>query len=411
MTISRKAMAARRDASNSANARALRAVVIPITKAAGPEPGKSKAVSEDAFAALAKTGRVVSPPFDLLTLAMVNEHNSEMTPVVDAMATNIEGFGYGFKLAVGLRDASDELKREVARERVRLTNFFNNANLRDSFIKLRRKMRRDLELTGNAYLEVIRNAAGQIQGFAHLPSYQVRLGLLEDDPVKIAVPIIELQEDGSRKIVEVGTWERFRTFAQSRLTPFQGLHVSEGGVLLRWFKEFGDPRVYDNRVGEAVPAEKVANWDGSGGAMPEELRANEVVHFSLYSCRSPYGLPRYIGNLLSIFGARAAEEINYLTFTNNNIPSMLLLVANGQITQGSLDRIKAFAESTIQGSDNYSKFLIIEAEGDLEGEDAGNVKLEVKPLAREQHSDALFQNYSKNAQLNVRRAFRIPPIL
>jgi len=115
--------------------------------------------------------------------------------------------------------------------------------------------------------------------------------------------------------------------------------------------------------------------------------------------------------MLSIFGDRAAEEINYITFRNNNIPSMALLVSNGQLTEATIKRIESFVESQIQGSDNYSKFLIIEGESDtMEGEDSGQVKLDIKPLAKEQHIDELFQNYSKNNQDKIRRAFRLPPI-
>jgi capsid portal protein len=132
----------------------------------------------------------------------------------------------------------------------------------------------------------------------------------------------------------------------------------------------------------------------------------------LYSPRSPYGLPRFIGNLLSIFGDRAAEEINWVTFKNNNIPSMAIAVSNGQLTQGTIDRIQSFVESQIQGSDNYSKFLIIEAEpsGEDTGEDGGQVKIDIRPLTKEQHTDALFQTYSNNNHDKIRRAFRLPPI-
>jgi capsid portal protein len=239
----------------------------------------------------------------------------------------------------------------------------------------------------------------------------MRLGRVEGEPFKVNVPILELQEDESFKIAQIESWQRFRKFVQSRMTPIPGgLHSTTGGFRMRWFKEFGDPRVYDNTTGELVPPEKVESWKDTGKPMPEILRANEVVHFKLYSCRSPYGLPRYIGNLLSIFGLRASEEINYVTFRNNNIPSMVVLVSNGQLTHGSIERIESFVESAIQGSDNYSKFLLLEAEGVLEGEDAGQIKLEIKPLVSEQHKDALFQNYAKNNQDNIRRAFRLPPI-
>jgi capsid portal protein len=47
----------------------------------------------------------------------------------------------------------------------------------------------------------------------------------------------------------------------------------------------------------------------------------------------------------------------------------------------------------------------------MEGEESGShAKVEVKPLVKEQHKDALFQNYSENNQDKVRRVWRLPPI-
>ncbi len=398
------------ESSDGVNRQAVRATVIGLRKREvpavkdiqeGDDVGRSKELTEDPFEGLTQDGTVIDPPFDLLTLAMLPEHNTELTPIVETMETNIESFGHRFPPRIQT-DAPENIRKEVELERVRLINFFTYANLKDSFITMRRKWRKDLETTGNAYMEVIRTASGKIQGFNHLPSYQIRLSRLEEKQILVKVPVLELQPDNSVKVVELKSWERFRRFVQSRAVQLRNKSFI-GSYKLRWFKEFGDPRVYDCESGLVVPKDKVKDF-------PQFKRANEVIHMKIYSPRSPYGLPRFIGNLLSIFGDRAAEEINYTTFRNNNIPSMLLLVSNGQLTQGTIDRIQDFVESQIQGSDNYSKFLIIEAEGSEDGEDSGQVKVDTKPLVEMQHKDALFQNYSANNQDKIRRAFRLPPI-
>lgn len=406
--------------SNATNKRAIRATVIGLRKRKGdvphpkdleegkPEPGQSKALAEDPFEALTAEGRLIEPPFDMLTMAMLPEHSSELGQCIEAYEVNIEGFGYRFvpriRSDVDLTKVDPVIMAAMRREKTRLENFFAYCSGRLSWVETRRRVRNDLETTGNGYIEVVRNAAGQIQSLNHLPSYQMRLGGQDQEPVKVALPIHELQEDGSIKIVRVPSWERFRRFAQSRsLLLRHATHV--GRYTIRWFKEFGDPRVYDYETGEELKGEDIAK-------VPPENRANEVIHFKLYSPRSPYGLPRTVGNLLSIFGARAAEEINYVTFRNNNIPSMLVLVSNGQLTEGSIERLESFVESQIVGSDNYSKFLLVEAEAlGEEGEDTGHVKIEVEKLVDQQHKDALFQNYSGNADSRIRRAFRLPPIL
>ena len=348
--------------SANTNQRAVRAIVIGVNKQAEPEPGQSTALPNDPFSNLMHRGDVIEPPFDMLTLAMLPEHNSELGQVIEAMETNIDGFGYRFVPRIRVGEPGNEVPQNILdamrKEQIELINFFAYAALEDSFTTFRRKLRKDMETTGNAYFEVIRNAAGKIQGFTHIPSYQIRLGKVEDNPIEVDWPIMEMQLDSSVQVATIKRWKRFRKFAQSRFITMRNLSTL-GGAKVRWFKEFGDPRQYNNETGELLDAKKTA------GVAPERL-ANEMVHLKIYCARSPYGLPRYIGNLLSIFGDRAAEEINYVTFRNNNIPSMVVLVSNGQLTEGSIKRIESFVESQIQGSDNYSKFLLLEAEGALE---------------------------------------------
>jgi len=391
---------------NTANRKALQQIkarVIEVnTQKSIDQAGRNPSIvePEDPFYSLSHKGLTIEPPFDMLTLAMLGEHNAELNQCVEAMEVNIEGFGHRFVPRVKAPDGEQlpkKLGNLVNRERVRLINFFEYAT-QESFKMFRRKLRKDLEFTGNCYFEVIRNAAGRIQGFTHIPSYQMRMGRLEEEPRLVDRKVLELQEDNSVKVITIQEWRRFRPYIQSKVIHRRNLSAL-GGWKLRWFKDFGDPKIYDNRTGQEAD-----------GTLEPKYRANEIIHTRIYSPRTSYGLPRYIGNLLSIFGDRAAEEVNFITFRNNNIPSMVVAVSNGQLTEGTVQRIESFVESQIQGSDNYSKFLILEAEGLMEGEDGGNIKMEIKPLTKEQHKDALFQNYSGNNRDQVRRAYRLPPI-
>jgi PBSX family phage portal protein len=377
-------------------ARVIGELEIPVEKRAGI----SEVVPTDPFHELAVKGEAIEPPFDMMTLAMLPEHSSEMEQCIEAMEVNIDGFGHRFVPRLkkdSANKASKKLLKAINDEKVRLVNFFQYCT-RESFIDFRKRLRKDLETTGNAYFEVIRSDNGNIQGFTHVPSYQMRLGRIDDEHQLVERKILELKSDGSVGVAIIKEHRRFRKYLQSKTTHLRTLSTIGGGEC-RWFKEFGDPREYDARTGEKFTGKK------------GEIKANEMIHMKLYSARTPYGLPRYIGNLLSIFGDRAAEEINYITFRNNNIPSMVVLVSNGQLTEGSIERVKSFVESQIQGSDNYSKFLLLEAEGTEEGEESGaHTKVEIKPLTETQHRDALFQNYSQNNKDNVRRVWRLPPI-
>lgn len=373
-----------------------------VVKKRQEEPGKSHSIPQDPFHTLAGTGDIIEPPFDLLTLSMLPEHCGEMTQCLDVMSVNIDGFGHRFVCRIKKEPDTPippSIQRDIDVENTKLQNFFLYCT-QESYVDFRKKLRVDLETTGNAYFEVLRNLSGEIQSFIHLPSYQMRLGRLDDDFLLVNKKILKLQVDGSVEVDTVKEYRRFRKYVQSKVVHRRNLSTI-GGHKTSWFKEYGDPRNYDSETGELVDDD----------SYPRNKLANEVVHFKIYSPRTPYGLPRYIGSLLSIYGDRAAEEINYTTFRNNNIPSMAILVSNGQLTEGSIDRIQDFVESQIQGSDNYSKFLLLEAEGIMEGEDSGqHIKIEIKPLTENQHKDALFQNYSKSNQDKVRRVWRLPPI-
>jgi PBSX family phage portal protein len=373
------------------------------------DPGASTLEANDPFQSLTEQGRLIEPPFDMITLAMLTEHSSELGQCIEAMTINIAGTGHRFIPRVRKGNNDEELPpdgkkavTDAAQERADLINFFNNCT-DESFITFRRKLTTDLEGTGNAYFEVVRNSKDKISGFYHVPSYQMRLGKMDSDPILVSRKVPLIQADGTYRISEIKDWRRFRVYAQSRAVTSRAYQLREKKGI-RWFKEFGDVRELNRETGEfGTPTKPVPKGKG----------AREMVHLSIYSSRTAYGLPRYIGNLLSIFGDRAAEEINFMTFKNNNIPSMIISVSNGQMTDGTIKRIESFVESQIQKSNNYSKFLIIEAEpfGEEDGEDGGNVKIDVKPLVGNQIGDALFQNYSANNQDKIRRAFRLPPIL
>lgn len=445
-------MKASHDANQAAMRKLTAIVIAPTEKATGEGgTGKSEGLPEDPFYGIAREGKVVQPPFDLLVLAMLREHSAELGQCISALEINIDSTGHRFVSRLRMDDATkfsptkegqpdqasgenddddddDDAKEKVQKkpgeitptgekpdperdalleaarlERIALINFFEYAT-DESFQMFRRKLRIDLESTGNAWFEIIRNSSGRIIGFTHLPSYQMRLGKLDVDPFLVDRPILELQADGSVRAKTIKQYRRFRRHVQSRAIRLRTMDVVDGHKT-RWFKDFGDPRRLHKETGkfeDEMNEEKV----------PDNMLANEVIHLRIYSPRTPYGLPRYIGQLLTIYGDRSAEEINFTTLRNNNIPSMMLMVSDGHLTNDTIERIKSFMESNVQSSQNRSKILICQAESaeGEPGEQGGQVKLDLKPLTREQISDAMFQDYSKNNRDTIRRAFRIPPI-
>jgi PBSX family phage portal protein len=375
--------------------RAVTAIVIEVRKDQGGDSaaeGGTEASKADPWEALTGADRIILPPYDLYTLATFAEHNSELGPCIEAMEVNICGFGYRLMLP-GHDEAQDakEVDEKVLIEREELSAFLDHGAYDGaSLMAIRRRLRHDLEATGNAYLEILTAADGAYVGYNHIPSHQMRLAPTDRGltPYKEPITIGE----GERRRVELKQRaRRFRRFVQSHRHGKSWRQV--------WFKELGDPRPISADTGEVLTGADATN---------KAKLANPILHFKLYNPRTPYGIPRYVGNVLAILGGRAAEEINYHTFKNNNVPSMMLMVSNGKLTQGTIDRIQEYVQNNVKGKDNYSKFLILEADPD--GDDGGQVKIEVKPMTDSQRDDAMFQKYEANNANKVRRSFRLPPI-
>jgi PBSX family phage portal protein len=378
-------------ANGKANRKAVRALVFKSEKSAAAEAPASLANPWDTEKG--ENGLLV-PHLDPIGLAAMIDHSTMLGQCVEVMEINISGFGYRLKIHKDVESESS-MKTAIEEEGEVLKSFLRYANYEEeSFTRLRRNTRRDVETTGFSWWEVLRNeSTNKIVGFKQCPAYSVRMAPRQT----IATLFKQNRIVGSgtkRKIVTVDKHKHFRKYAQIR----QGF-LDDGQAKITWFKEYGDPRRMNRESGE---------YDEK---TPPEKLATEMIHHFRYSGSEPYGSPRYIGAMLALVGARSSEEINFHTFRNNNIPSMALLVSGGSVTDETIDRLAEFASETIQGSDNYSKFLVIEATPDEEEGDSSSVRLELKPLTAEQHTDAMFQNYDANAREKIRESFRIPPIL
>ncbi|MFZ5784926.1 MAG: phage portal protein [Acidobacteriota bacterium] len=388
----------------------------------------SLAAGEDLSAAFASAGALV-PPYDPEALCLVIEHSNSLRQNVDAYATNIDGFGHRLEPAIDF-DADDAdrhvadciaLERQAAKERgelpadaaieptedevaarkrelmllaraerARLESFFDFCCFDHSFVDLRRRTRQDLEVTGNAYWEVLRNNRGELARLVHVAAQSVRLLPLDPAPV-------EFEEK-----VRVSPVAYETTSARRRLRRF----VQIQGVESVFFKTFGDPRVVSKKTGEVFP---------DAGMLlrtrPDDAPATELLHFAIHSPRSPYGVPRWVGTLLSVLGSRQMEEVNYLYFENKSVPPLALLVSGGKLSEASVPRIERFIEENLKGKNNFHKVLILEAEGGTGSGENARAKIELRPLTDAQQQDALFQLYDERNIDKVGSAFRLPRLL
>lgn len=409
----------------------LKAVLIGADK--GVQTSNTMAGVDEAERAFSTAG-AIEPPYNPVTLALLLEHSNSLRQNIDAYVTNIDAFGHQFVPVIDMDAADADLRvaqamylerlrerekpgaapdvvgkplmptpeevaqrkallvQEMRAEKSRLEHFFEFCVEEMSFVSMRRRLRQDLEVMGNAYMEVLRNGAGEIAEFVYMPSFTMRI--LPLDKQYTMVPTKAKVSDIAYDVTEK---ERlFRRFVQ----------VFETRVM--YFKEFGDPRIISKLTGKV--------WDSLDALKANNKHdgpATEVVHFRIHSPRTAYGVPRWIGNLLAVLGSRQAEEVNYLYFDNKSVPPLALLVSGGRVTDETVQRLESFVNTELKGKANFHKILIIEAEGGGGStlEHSGKMQVTLQPLTDAQQKDALFTQYDERNMDKVGQAFRLPRLL
>jgi len=337
----------------------------------------SQKMSSDPFASFYADG-ILEPPYDLDWLSQLPEHSNILSQCVEAMEVNIDGFGFTLEPAFDFEAENEDARNE----RKTIEHFFEFCNPELPYSQLRRRVRRDLEVLGNAYWEVIRDGKGDIVWLEHIEGHTMRLTALDRDYTDVEYII---RDDASNELQKYPSKKRFRRFVQIR----DGQRV--------YFKEFGDPRLISAKTGRAED-------DGTC--------ATEIIHFKLYCPYSPYGVPRWIGNWLAVTGSRQAEEVNHEYFENNTVPPLALLVS-GTLDDKAVEKIEDFINDEMRGRKSFNKILIIEAApfGDaLPGTTQSPAHVRFQPLSDAQQKDSLFDNYDKTNREKIRSSFRLPPI-
>ncbi|TXH17452.1 MAG: phage portal protein [Hyphomicrobiaceae bacterium] len=398
--------------------------------------------------------QAITPPYDLDECAAYLDMSSALRTNVDAYASNIDSYGHTFEPVIDLEDEAaievvrqaileerlerrlesegpdrlakalvelaqnggealkvtdaevqqqiDDLRVLMAIERRRLEFFFNNCTVEGSFIHLRRITRQDYETLGNAYWEILRDDHGQPAQFNLIPGLQVRL-----TPRLVAV---EVTRPATRSLLHQDTITQPRTFRQFIQVLRNNVRSSGttaiGGQLV-YFKEFGDPRLVSSASGEIYTTPEAMQK-----AEPGARAATEVIHWKIYSPMSPYGIPRWVSEMMNLLGTRHAQTVNYLYFENKSIPPLAILVSGGSLAPESVNEIRNFIDNEIKGARNFHKIMILEAQSDaIDAGGGGSVRVEIKPLTDAMIQDAMFLQYMDKNVDNLGKVFRNPRIV
>lgn len=334
---------------------------------------------------------VISPPLNVKSLLRVaSEENSILGACISCMEVNIDGFGYTLDEVIPHGVDRESIADEIGAEREAIDDFLKYINPDVTFSKLRKQIRRDLESTGFAGWEFVRDGSGDLVELNWIPARYLRVTKQDKKSTEYTYKVVtggKITERKSRK-----KFRRYVWFSQGRAEVY--------------YKEFGDPRKISAKTGK--PEE----------GLPETEEATELYFFKNIDVGTVYPLPRWLGALISVLGARYAEELNYAYFENGQFIPFLILVSGGQLTEGSVKKVEEIFSSTKGVSEAFNA-IVLEAvpagpssEEDLFAEGrATGMKLDIKPLMALLENDALFLDYDKQTREKIRLTFRLPQIL
>ena len=336
---------------------------------------------EDEFSSLYYTAQnqsniFLQPPFDPRALKIFTQTNNILNQCVEAMEVNVDGTGHEF---VPLHEGDEIDKGELAEAQA----FFDEPYPGVSFVKMRRKLRREIESVGYAYLEVLRNMAGDVVALRNIETHNVRMVKL-DAPVLVTKTV---NRNGSD--IELQMWERERRFAQ-RVALKQ----------LVYYRDFNSTRKIDRNTGM---------WETKENPIKPEDQGTELLIFGVHpDIETPYFLPRWINQLPSVVGSRRAEEQNLEFLDAGGMPPAIVFVQGGILAKGAADQLRQYLSGQ---NKNKHRAVVVEAQsssGTLES--AGTVQVKVERFGSERAQDAMYTKYGAMTEECVRVGFRMPPL-
>lgn len=296
---------------------------------------------------------VVSPPYDLETLAELYDSSAIHNAAVNARVMNTVGLGYSFpetlKAKRRLEKAQENperlgrVRKAIQDIRQDLENKFEDFNEEETFVETITRVWLDVLTTGNGYLEIGRNNSGEIGYIGHIPSTLMRVRRHRDGFVQIAK---------SNKIQAVF----FRNFQD---------------------KEMDDP-------------------------INSDPNPNEVIHFKTYSPNNTYyGIPSSVSAAAAIVGDKFAKEYNIDYFENKAIPRYAIIIKGAKLSQKSKQELVNYFRQEVKGRNHGT--LIVPLPASLGGDT--DIKFEKLEAGIQ---DASFDKYRKSNRDEILVANRVP---
>lgn len=318
----------------------------------------------------------INPVIDMVGLKTMVKHSTILPQCVRAYKNNIAGFG------IGVRYVDDEEETpERSAEFQKLQEVIELLNIEQDTKEVFEDLIEAREIYGISYLEVIRDFAGdvvQVEFVKDTPYVQ------KTKPLNPYIPTMYYHHGQQL--------ERKKRYCKYR--------QDIGGQTV-FFKEFGDPRIMDNRSGEYLK---------DGETLELEYQANELMEFAIGT--EPYGEVRWIGQVLGVDGSRKAESLNNNYFENGRHTPLMIMVEGGTLTDESFEKLQTYMND-IKGEKGQHAFIILEtesADGRVDFDADNKPKITVKDMASVLQKDELFQDYLDNNRRKVQSAFQLPDL-
>lgn len=328
---------------------------------------------------------IIDPPYDLHALYALQQVNNTLLQCIDTMEVNVHGSGYTIEAK---NPDSDKDDTDVKNQKEWARDFFDEVYPKKSYTTIRKKVARDLESTGNGYIEVIRTITGKIQLLNHADAKTMRFIKL-GDPVNV---IKTLRRNGKDTNVLIA--ERERRFVQIN------------GTKRVYFKEFGVKTKLNKVTGQwERKADPEKGLDEV--VVPRDLEATELIHLKVVpDTNTPYGVPRWINQVPSILGSRKAEEFNLMFFQSGGLPPAIIFIEGGGMTKSIRNQLQKYLSGKTKGNNQMAIVELFSTSGTLDK--AGKVKVNVERFGPQ--DDSMFEKYDQRCEERTRGSFRLPPL-
>jgi PBSX family phage portal protein len=255
---------------------------------------------------------VITPPYNLYELANFYDSSFANHAAIDAKVANIVGLGYAFHITdrTSLRlesreedsTAVEKARKRIERMKIELRDWLESLNDDDSFTATMKKVLVDFESTGNGYLEIGRNALGQIGYVGHVPATTIRVRRLRDGYLQII----------GNKVVY------FRNFGATNPNPVTG-----------------DPR------------------------------PNELIHYKSYSpLNTFYGIPDILSAVSSLIGDSLAAQYNIDYFQNKAVPRYIITLKGAKLSADAEDKMFRFLQTGLKSQSHRTLYIPLPGDSD-----------------------------------------------